>query len=126
MLKLILIALSIGTIAGCAPGSDSAPSEPKALWSVWMNTSSHAQIDLSAGDFGTPFTTVFNFAFGGVCTCTLSIVGNEDGGNYTLASCSMTTASSPPPDCNALNGTGTYAKSKSSLTICRAGCATYQ
>ncbi len=68
--------------------------------------------------FSAPVPFSFFFVGGEQCNCNLTVLGTQSSGSYVVNSCVYQFGSgASDPGCNALNDTGTYTNSSSTLTI---------
>lgn len=110
----VLLVVGLSACGGGGGGGD----EPKDLFSLWTNTDTGAPMDLRGAEFSTPFPVSFYFVDGSQCDCTLNIVGTQSDGSYFLNACVYRYGTGDrDPGCNALDGTGNYAKTSDTLTI---------
>lgn len=129
MLKTIVVLISVLSLTACG-GEDentAATVSDKNLFSSWADTGSSFILDLSAATFGTTAIGFF-FAGGEICACNLTIAGTQSSGNYALTSCTYSTGSGGgvDPGCSSANGSGTYTKTATTLTMCDPSCIVFQ
>lgn len=102
-------------LTACGGGDDS-----KDLFSLWTRDGDGARIDLSGGALSTPFQLALFRSNGAQCNCTLTAVGTQNSGTFVINQCfyvAGSAASAPTPACTIHNGTSSYTKTSSVLTI---------
>lgn len=117
MLKLFKPAALCAAIllTACGGGDDS-----KDLFSLWTRDGDGARIDLSGGALSTPFQLALFRSNGAQCNCTLTAVGTQNSGTFVINQCFYvvgSASSAPTPACTIHNGTSSYTKTSSVLTI---------
>jgi hypothetical protein len=118
-MKVAVLALILVSVVGCGSG--------KSLFSSWTSQSTGAVYDFSAGQMGS-FQMVFIFAGGGQCEATVTMGGSEESGSYVLSDAAYTSGGLGDPGCGSINGSGSFTKTDTILTICPSsgGCATLE
>lgn len=113
---LIVVAASLSACGG-GGGSDNPPPE-KNLFSLWTNKDTGAPMDMTGGEFSSPLPFFIYFPDGAQCNCTLTIIGRQSSGFYSLNSCTYRYSTGDgDPGCNAADTSGTYTKTSDTLTI---------
>jgi hypothetical protein len=113
---LVFSFLTVSIITGCLHDDDDPAS--KDLFSLWTEDGTDAKFDFSSGKLNESFPMAFFFVGGEICNCDLLFLGTQSSGSWVLNSCVYDFGSGAgDPGCNALNGTGTYSKAATVLTI---------
>lgn len=120
-MKLFISLFTILFVISCSKDS----STNKSLFSSWAADSSTTVLDLTGGSLGT-FGMYFILTNQNRCNCNVSIGGSESSGNYAITSCSYVAGTGTGSDtgCSALNSSGTFTKTSSTLSICSSGTCT--
>jgi len=128
LLVLFAILLSAcGKDGGSSSGGESCGS--KALFSQWSYISQGNPIvlDLTGIVLNKPFLYQVVAGGGETCQMELTFTGTECTGVETVANSTYTGGGAGDPGCVNFNGTETYTKSSSGLTLCENGnCYTLQ
>lgn len=128
-MKKIIIASVAALILTACGGESGGSDSNKDLFSLWK-TDQGGAMDLSSGALGVEMGYSIFMEDGAECNCDLRLLGDQSSGNYILNSCSHTYGTGSgeeTPNCNALDNTGTYSKTTSTLTICNSesNCTDY-
>lgn len=108
----VLLMISALSITACGGSSDSS----KDLFSLWREVGTDVPLDLTGGEFGSPFGLSVFFEDGSQCDCSLTLLGDQSSGSYVVNFCTYRFGSgSGDPGCNFLNDTGSYSKSSNEL-----------
>lgn len=101
-------------LGACGGGGD----DSKDLFSIWTRDSDNATFDLSSAGFSTEnYMTAFT-QDGTKCICNFAVIGTQEQGSMALSGCiSIPYNSTKNPQCEAINGSGTYTKSGSVLSL---------
>lgn len=118
-----IIALSLILTACGGSDSDGSPSTSvdKDLFSLWKPTDDSGPLELTGGQFQASQGFSLFMPDGAQCNCSLTFIGDQESGRYTLNNCNYTYGTgsgSEAPNCNALDHTGLYTKTSTQLTIC--------
>ena len=117
MKRILGITAMVIALTACGGGGSDGDSS-KGLFSIWNKTTDNAPLDLRGGSLGTSFEMGFFFAGGAQCNCDNTFIGTETSGSFVLNSCSYKYGSgSEDPGCNAINQTGSYSKTSSTLNF---------
>lgn len=115
-IKALILTIGSMVIIGCN-GSSGSDSDDKDLFSLWHVEGTDTPLDLRDGSFDEPMYLSFFFEGGEQCDCDFTVIGDQSSGTYIVNSCFYEFGSgSADPGCNALNETGTYTNSNSTLT----------
>lgn len=107
-------------LTGCAPSGGGSSSgggtTSKSLFSQWIQVADNQKIiDLSLGSqIGTSFVENYPTT---VCSSDTTMVGDEASGTMTITN-GRSSTSTPNSACASVNGTYTYSKTDTALTIC--------
>ncbi len=124
-LILGLVSLVLLSACGSGGGGNSSSAASKDLFSKWTRTDGLV-LDLSTASFSLRQSIDVNFTNGAYCTCGAAMAGSQDSGTYAMGNCHYVSGGSGDPGCAALQVSGTYTKSSSTLTMCDASCGTYK
>lgn len=125
---MILTTVTILTTAcgggGGGSGSNSSQST-KGVFSKWSSGSK--TIDLSSGQFGTPFALAWVYDTGAICESEMEFSGDNSSGIWVDTNAVYAGGGSGDPGCSAINGGGTYTNDGTTMTACRgsATCTTF-
>lgn len=115
MKNTLLLTITL-LVVSCS--SDDGGSSSKDLFSIWERTDNNTIIDLTNVGFSNATPFFFIFDGGAQCDCDVTFVGTQSSGSYAINSCSYKLNSGAgDPGCNAINGTGGYAKTSDTLTF---------
>lgn len=115
----IILCCSLLFLSACA-GSDSSSAPQKSIFSLWTTADQSLSVNLAGGSFNSPIPLTLTFNSGEKCTVKLTLNGNEESGNHTIADAAYVsgTGAGSDPGCADLNEVGTYQRTGVTLKFC--------